>query len=127
MKADELDRITHDRDVMSGRACIRGMPVTVSLVLGLLAEGESTEDIIAAHPDLEPEDVKQSIKYAADLAEKHIPRFPKDDAWITEKLNEVYSKEDSSLDPALAAMQWASLEKSMGEEDWSEARRNMVG
>ena len=65
MQTDKLDRITHDPKVMSGRACIRGMAVTVSLVLGLVAEGKSTEDIIAACPDLEPEDIRQSLKYAA--------------------------------------------------------------
>lgn len=115
MQTDKLDRITHDSNVMAGRACIRGMKVTVSLVLGLVAQGKSTEDIIATYPDLEPEDVTQSLKYAADLTDKHIPRFTHDDAWITEKLNEVYAEEDSSLDPALYSMQWAALPK----EDWS--------
>ena len=112
MQTDKLDRITHDPNIMEGRACIRGMRVTVSLVLGLVAEGMSTEEIINAYPYLEPEDIRQSIKYAADLTNKHIPRFPKDDAWITEAINKVCAEVDTSLDPAIAAMQWASLRKS---------------
>lgn len=77
------------------------MRVTVSLVLGLVAEGMS----------MEREDIRQSIKYAANLTNKHIPRFPKDDAWITEAINKVCAEVDTSLDPAIAAMQWASLRK----------------
>ena len=115
MQTEKFDRITHDPKVMAGRACIRGMKVTVSRVLDLVAEGKSTGDIIAIYPDLEPGDVTQSLKYATDLTDKHIPRFTHDDASITEKLNEVYAEEDSSLDPALYAMQWAALPK----EDWS--------
>ena len=115
MQTDKLDRITHDPNIMSGRACIRGMRVTVSLVLDLVAEGASTEEIVTSYPYLEPEDVQQSLKYAADLTDKHIPRFPQDEDWVTKKLNEVYAEGDSSLHPDLAAMQWDALPK----EDWS--------
>ena len=59
----ELDRITHDPQVMGGRACIRGMRITVSLVLNLLASGTSTEEIIQAYPYLESEDVRQCLQY----------------------------------------------------------------
>ena len=61
----ELDRITFDPNVMGGRACIRGMRITVSLVLNLVASGMSTEDIIGEYPYLEPEDVGQALRYAA--------------------------------------------------------------
>ena len=48
------------------------------------------------------------------VSDKTGDRTTQDKSWITEKLNEIYAEEDSSLDPALAAMQWASLPK----EDW---------
>ena len=60
-----LDRITFDANVMGGRACIRGMRVTVSLVLDLVASGMSTEEITEAYPYLEPEDISQALRYAA--------------------------------------------------------------
>jgi uncharacterized protein (DUF433 family) len=65
-------RITFDPQVLGGRACIRGMRVTVSLVLNLLADGMSPEEIIEAYPYLEQEDVQESIRYAAWLAEEQI-------------------------------------------------------
>ena len=65
-----LDRITHDPNVMGGRACIRGMRVTVSLVLNLVASGMSTEEITEAYLYLESEDVGQALKYADWLAEE---------------------------------------------------------
>ena len=68
----ELDRITHDPQVMGGRACIRGMRITVSLVLNLVASGMSTDEIIEAYPYLESEDVRQCLRYAAWLAEESI-------------------------------------------------------
>ena len=60
-----FERITFDSDVMGGRACIRGMRVTVSLVHNLVANGMSTEEIVEAYPYLEPEDVGQALLYAA--------------------------------------------------------------
>lgn len=68
----QFDRITFDPNVMSGRACIRGMRVTVSLVLNLIANGMSTEKIIEAYPYLEEEDITQSLRYAAWLAEESV-------------------------------------------------------
>lgn len=53
---------------MAGQACIRGMRVPVSLVLNLVANGQSTTEIIADYPYLEAEDVQQSLSYAAWLA-----------------------------------------------------------
>jgi uncharacterized protein (DUF433 family) len=66
----EFDRITFDPKVMGGRACIRGMRVTVSLVVNLVANGMTTEEIIDAYPYLEPEDVNQALQYVAWLAEE---------------------------------------------------------
>jgi uncharacterized protein (DUF433 family) len=68
----EFDRITFDPNVMGGRACIRGMRVTVSLVVNLVANGMSMEEIVRAYPYLEPEDVRQALQYAAWLAEETI-------------------------------------------------------
>ena len=67
-----FDRITFDPNVMGGRACIRGMRVTVSLVVNLVANGMSAQEIIKAYPYLEPEDIRQAIQYAAWLAEENV-------------------------------------------------------
>ena len=62
---NQLDRITFDPHMMGGRACIRGMRVTVSLVLNLVANGMSTAEILTAYPYLEAEDVQQALQYGA--------------------------------------------------------------
>lgn len=67
-----LDRITFDRNIMAGKACLRGMRIPVSLVVNLVANGKSNEDIIAEHPDLELEDIHQSLLYAAWLAQEEV-------------------------------------------------------
>ena len=58
-------RITVDPQVMGGKPCIRGMRVTVGTVVGLLATGRSQEEILEAYPYLEPEDIADSLAYAA--------------------------------------------------------------
>ena len=70
-----FDRITFDPGVMGGRACIRGMRVTVSLVVNLVANGMSTKEIIEAYPYLEAADIQQALQYVEWLAENavHIP------------------------------------------------------
>jgi uncharacterized protein (DUF433 family) len=67
-----FDRITFNPNVMGGRACIRGMRITVSLILNLIANGMSTEEIIEAYPYLEVGDIQQSLHYAAWLAEENV-------------------------------------------------------
>lgn len=67
-----FDRITFDPQIMRGRACIRGMRITVSLVLSLLANGMTTEEILRDYPYLEAEDIDASLKYAAFLANEEI-------------------------------------------------------
>ena len=108
-----FDRITFDSQIMGGRACIRGMRITVSLVLNLVADGMSEEEIIEAYPDLDSEDISQSLKYAARLADKSESDDPdeSEDAWITEQVNRICAEEDTSLDPVIAAMQWATIKK----------------
>ena len=65
-----LDRITHDPQVMGGKACIRGMRVTVGMVLGQLGAGRSVQEVLADYPYLEREDVLQAVQYGAWLAEE---------------------------------------------------------
>lgn len=67
-----FDRITFDPHVMGGRACIRGMRITVSLILNLVANGMSRAEILEAYPYLEEEDVRQALHYAAWLAEETV-------------------------------------------------------
>lgn len=67
-----LDRVTFDPNLMAGRACIRGMRITVALVLNLVADGMSNEEIMDAYPYLEPEDIRQALQYAALLAEETV-------------------------------------------------------
>ena len=68
----KFDRITFDPKMMGGRACIRGMRVTVSLLVNLVANRMSTEEILKAYPYLEAEDIQQVLQYAAWLAEESI-------------------------------------------------------
>ena len=70
-----FDRITFDPAMMGGRACIRGMRITVALVINLVANGMSTEDIMREYPELETEDIRQSLQYASALANEEIGFF----------------------------------------------------
>ena len=66
-----LTRISLNPSVMGGKACIRGLRVTVGTVVGLLAAGRTREEILKAYPYLEPEDIDQSLAYAAWRVEEH--------------------------------------------------------
>ena len=71
-----LDRITFNPKIMAGQACIRGMRLPVSLILNLLANGKTTEEIIEDYPYLEAEDIQQSLLYGAWLArEEYYPKI----------------------------------------------------
>ncbi|MGK7903455.1 MAG: DUF433 domain-containing protein [Hormoscilla sp.] len=70
-----FDRITFDPQIMGGRACIRGMRITASLVVSLVANGMSVEEIIWEYPDLEPEDIRQALQYAAFLTNEEVGFF----------------------------------------------------
>jgi uncharacterized protein (DUF433 family) len=61
----ELDRITRNPTVMGGKPCIRGMRVTVGTIVGLIAAGRSNDEILAAYPYIEAEDIRQALSYAA--------------------------------------------------------------
>jgi uncharacterized protein (DUF433 family) len=67
-----FDRITFDPAVMGGRACIRGMRVTVNLILNLLANRMTVDEIIEDYPYLEREDIWQALRYGAWLADESI-------------------------------------------------------
>jgi uncharacterized protein (DUF433 family) len=67
-----FDRITFDPAIMGGRACIRGMRIPVSVIVGQLAHGATTEELLAEYPDLEKADVQQALEYAAWLAQEEI-------------------------------------------------------
>lgn len=67
-----FDRITFDPAIKGGRACIRGMRITVSLIVNLVANGMSQDEILGAYPYLEREDIQQSLQYAAWLAEESV-------------------------------------------------------
>jgi uncharacterized protein (DUF433 family) len=67
-----FDRITFDPNTMGGRACIRGMRLTVSLIVNLVAQGMSRSEILEAYPYLDEDDIGQSLGYAAWLAEETI-------------------------------------------------------
>jgi uncharacterized protein (DUF433 family) len=68
----DLDRITFDPRVMGGRACIRGMRITVALVVNLVANGMTPEVIREEYPLLEPDDIRQALQYAAALASEEL-------------------------------------------------------
>jgi len=59
-----LERITADPDIFAGKPIIRGMRISVELILSLLAQGESWQDLLADYPDLEVDDIRASIAYA---------------------------------------------------------------
>ena len=68
MSTGPFTRITRDPAVMQGKACIRGMRVTVGMILGNLSEGVSVERLLELYDYLEPEDISQALRYGAWLA-----------------------------------------------------------
>lgn len=69
VKSMKLSRITIDPAICTGKPCIRGLRFPVARLLGLLAAGESREQILAAYPYLEAADINEALRYAAELAE----------------------------------------------------------
>jgi uncharacterized protein (DUF433 family) len=65
----KLTRITVDPRVCTGKPCIRGLRFPVARLLGLLAAGETRDQILAGYPYIEPEDIDEALRYAALLAE----------------------------------------------------------
>ncbi len=67
-----LDRITFDPQIMGGRACVRGMRIPVSVIVGQIAHGATFDEVLADYPDLEPEDIQQALEYAAWLTQEEV-------------------------------------------------------
>ncbi|MCX6545864.1 MAG: DUF433 domain-containing protein [Acidobacteria bacterium] len=62
---EALTRITRDPEVMGGKPCLRGLRVTVGTIVGLVAAGRSTAEILALYPYLEEDDIREALAYAA--------------------------------------------------------------
>jgi uncharacterized protein (DUF433 family) len=67
---EQLDRITQHPDIMGGKVCIRGMRITVGMIVGQIGAGRSIDEILADYPYLEREDIAQALRYAAWRAEE---------------------------------------------------------
>ena len=73
-EAMDFERITIDPEKMRGAPCIRGLRIPVATVVGQLAAGQSSEDILRDFPDLEPEDISAALAYAAAaVQERELP------------------------------------------------------
>jgi uncharacterized protein (DUF433 family) len=70
----KFTRITIDPQQMGGIPCIRGLRIPVATIVGMLAEGMSEEEILSAFPDLERDDIRESLRYAAEaVQERELP------------------------------------------------------
>jgi uncharacterized protein (DUF433 family) len=67
-----FDRITFDPKIMGGRACLRGQRITVSHIVGQIAQGATVDELLAEFPSLERDDIKQALEYAAWLTREEI-------------------------------------------------------
>ena len=66
---ENFDRITQNPAVMGGKPCIRGMRVTVGMIVGQIGAGVSVEELFSDYPYLEGEDIMQALRYAAVLSQ----------------------------------------------------------
>ena len=70
-------RLTFNPEIMGGKACIRGMRISMSTIVGLVAAGRSREEILKAYPNLEEEDIREALQYAAwRVEELEVPLAP---------------------------------------------------
>ena len=70
----DFARITVDPARMGGVPCIRNLRIPVATVVDMVAEGMSTDEIVTAYPDLEPDDIREALRYAAEaVREREIP------------------------------------------------------
>ena len=73
----KFSRITLDPRQMGGVPCIRGLRIPVATVVAMVADGMSEREILEAYPDLEPEDIREALLYAAEaLKERQLPLLP---------------------------------------------------
>ena len=69
-----FERITTDPEVMGGLPCIRGLRIPVATVVAMVADGMTTDEILAEHPDLMREDIHEALLYAAEaVRERELP------------------------------------------------------
>jgi uncharacterized protein (DUF433 family) len=73
---EQIDRITVNPQVCLGQPTIRGMRITVSVVLKMLASGRTTQDVLDAYPELEAEDVRQAMQFAAWVVSDQVQLVP---------------------------------------------------
>ncbi|MDP9131915.1 MAG: DUF433 domain-containing protein [Nitrospirota bacterium] len=67
-------RITVNARQMEGVPCIRGLRIPVATVVGMVADGMATDEILRAYPDLRPEDIREALQYAAEaVRERELP------------------------------------------------------
>ncbi len=70
----KFQRITVDPNQMGGVPCLRGLRIPVATVVAMVADGMSDEEILRAYPDLEPEDIREALRYAAEaMQERELP------------------------------------------------------
>jgi uncharacterized protein (DUF433 family) len=74
MNESALERITIRQDQMGGVPCIRGLRIPAATIVGMVANGMTDAEILDAYPDLEPEDIRAALRFAAEaLQERAIP------------------------------------------------------
>ena len=72
-----FDRISIDAAQMNGVPCIRGLRIPVATVVGMVADGMSHDEILAAYPDLEESDIREALQFAAEaVRERELPLLP---------------------------------------------------
>jgi uncharacterized protein (DUF433 family) len=70
----DFTRITVDQEKMGGVACLRGLRVPVATVVGMIAEGMTQAEVLEAYPDLQAEDIREALRYAAEaVRERSLP------------------------------------------------------
>ena len=67
-----FDRVTFDPAIMGGRACLRGMRIPVSVIVSQVANGASVREILDEYPDLEADDIREALGYAAWLTQERV-------------------------------------------------------
>jgi uncharacterized protein (DUF433 family) len=67
-----FERITFDANILGGKACIRGLRISVALIINLVSNGMTVSDIVAEYPDLQPEDIQAALRYAAWITEESV-------------------------------------------------------
>ena len=75
IEVQQFDRITMDPEVMGGKPCIRGMRVTVGMIVGAMAAGRTVEQLLADFPYIEEADILEALAFAARLAQGHEVRL----------------------------------------------------